>query len=484
MPRILAALTLFALTACSPEAGAQVSVALVTDAVSLPVRLVSPPDDPRLFVVEQDGLIKVFDHDGALRDVFLDLTALTNAGGERGLLGLAFAPDYAASGRFYVNYTDSAGDTRIARYAVSADPDRADPQSAEILLTIDQPYGNHNGGHLEFGPDGMLYAGTGDGGAAGDPENRAQDTESLLGKLLRLDVSGPAGYAIPADNPFVGVPGADEIWALGLRNPWVFSFDTETGDLYVADVGQNELEEVDALPFAAVRGANFGWRLMEGTACYEPGTDCDPGGLVLPVHEYGHGGAPFRCSISGGHVARGDAAPALRGRYLFADYCSRQIWALRWSADGGLQELTDLTPQLTPGPGYADISGLGRDAGGDLYVLDRTGGRVWRIVGADTGGGGVPTPPALEQNAPNPFNPGTEIGFLVPDGGARVALRVFDLLGSEIRTLLDAPLGEGRQTVAWDGTDRRGRDAPGGTYLYRLDLDGAPVATRRMVLLR
>lgn len=484
MTRILAALALLCLTACSPEASAQVSVALVTDAVNLPVRLVSPPGDPRLFVVEQDGLIKVLDPDGALRDVFLDLTALTGASGERGLLGLAFAPDYATSGRFYVNYTDTSGDTRIVRYAVSADPDRADAQSAEILLTIDQPYGNHNGGHLEFGPDGMLYVGTGDGGAAGDPENRAQNVDSLLGKLLRLDVSGATGYAAPADNPFVDAPGADEIWAVGLRNPWVFSFDSETGDLYVADVGQSALEEVDALPFAAVRGANFGWRLMEGTACYEPDTDCNPGGLVLPVHEYGHGGSPFRCSISGGHVARGDAAPALRGSYLFADYCSRQIWALRWTAADGLLEVTDLTAALTPAPGYTDIAGLGRDAAGDLYVLDRSGGRVWRIVGDDTGGGSVPSPPALEQNAPNPFNPGTEIGYRVPDDGARVALRIFDLRGGEVATLVNAVQEGGRRTAAWDGTDGRGREVPGGTYLYRLDVDGAPVAARRMVLLR
>ena len=463
---------------------AQPSATLLTDAVSLPVRLTAPPDDPRLFVVEQGGRIRVFDPDGSPRGVFLDVSGLTGASGERGLLGLAFSPDYASDGRFYIDYTDTAGDTRIARYTVGADPDQADAGSAEILLTIAQPYANHNGGHLEFGPDGMLYVGTGDGGAGGDPENRAQDPDSLLGKLLRLDVSGATGYAVPADNPFVGAPGADEVWALGLRNPWVFSFDSATGDLSIADVGQERLEEVDLLPFAASRGANFGWRLLEGTDCYNPGSDCDPGGLTPPVHQYTHGGSPFRCSISGGAVARGDAAPSLRGRYLFSDFCSNQIWALRWTAADGLLEVTDLTAALTPAQGYQGVAGLGRDAWGDLYVLDRGAGRVWRITDGSTGGGEVPAPPLLEQNSPNPFNPGTEIGYRVPEGGARVAVRVYDLRGDAVALLLDAPRDGGRHTVAWNGTDARGRDVAGGTYLYRLDMDGEPVAARRMILVR
>jgi glucose/arabinose dehydrogenase len=225
------------------------AVEVVLAGLDRPLRLDAPPGDPRLFVVEQGGLIRVFDRGGADRGVFLDLTAATLAGGERGLLGLAFAPDYATSGRFYVNYTDNGGDTRIVRYTVSAaDPDRADPASAEELLLVDQPYGNHNGGMLAFGPDGMLYAGLGDGGSGGDPQNRAQDPSSLLGKLLRLDVSGATGYAVPPDNPFVGGSPRGEIWALGQRNPWVFSFVRATGDLWIADVGQGDMEEIDFAP--------------------------------------------------------------------------------------------------------------------------------------------------------------------------------------------------------------------------------------------
>jgi len=239
----LAALTLTLAAAGPVPAGP--AIRTFTTAVTMPVRVTSPAGDQRVFVVEQDGLIKVFDRDGASRGVFLDLTALTNGAGERGLLGLAFAPDYATSGRFYVNYTDLAGNTQVARYRVGSNPDRANPGSAQILLTVDQPYPNHNGGHLAFGPDGMLYIGLGDGGSGGDPENRAQNVQSFLGKMLRIDVSGSAGYTIPPDNPFVATAPRDEIWALGLRNPWTYAFDALTGDLWIADVGQSALEEID-----------------------------------------------------------------------------------------------------------------------------------------------------------------------------------------------------------------------------------------------
>jgi glucose/arabinose dehydrogenase len=365
-----------------PPAGADsLAVEVVATGLSRPLRLVSPPGDPRLFVVEQGGRIRVFDRNGSDRGVFLDLRAATAAGGERGLLGLAFAPDYATSGRFYVNLTDQAGDSRIMRFNVSvSDPDRADPGSGRQLLLVDQPYANHNGGHLEFGPDGMLYIGFGDGGAANDPENRAQDVSTLLGKMLRLDVSGPTGYTVPADNPFVGKAPRDEIWALGLRNPWVFSFDTATGDLWIADVGQGAREEIDFTPAGSPGGLNYGWRLMEGTACFDPPSGCEPDTLVLPVHEYTHGGSPFRCSISGGHVYRGTAIPSLVGRYLFADYCSNQIWALTPGAAGAAAEVEDLTARLQPPGGYQSIAGIGRDATGELYVLDIGAGTVARIV--------------------------------------------------------------------------------------------------------
>lgn len=368
-----------------PPDDSVLGVEVVLSGLASPLRLDAPTGDPRLFVVEQGGLIRVFDRDGTDRGVFLDLTAATLAGGERGLLGLAFAPDYASSGRFYVNYTDRSGDTRIVRFVVStADPDRADPASAEEILGIDQPYGNHNGGMLAFGPDGMLYVGLGDGGSGGDPQNRAQDLSSLLGKLLRLDVSG-ATYAVPADNPFVGGSPRGEIWALGLRNPWVFSFDRTTGDLWIADVGQGELEEIDFAPADDPGGRNYGWRLMEGTACFNPTSGCEPDTLVLPVHEYGHGGSPFRCSVSGGYVYRGTDVPQLAGRYLFADYCSGQIWALTPAPAGSPPAVAEVTGLLQPPGGWQAIAGFGQDAAGELYVLDIGAGVVARIVARAAG---------------------------------------------------------------------------------------------------
>jgi glucose/arabinose dehydrogenase len=365
-----------------PPASAGLGAEMLLSGLDRPVRLVSPPGDDRLFVVEQVGRIRVYDRDGGDRGVFLDLTGQTVAGGERGLLGLAFSPDYADDGRFYVNYTNRDGDTRIMRYRVStADPDRADPGSAVLVLAVDQPYGNHNGGMIAFGPDGLLYVGMGDGGGSGDTGNRAQDGGTLLGKLLRLDVSPPAGYVIPADNPFVGGAPRDEIWALGLRNPWVFDFDTATGDLWIADVGQDAWEEIDFAPAGEPGGRNYGWRLMEGTACFDPPSGCETAALVLPVHVYAHGGDPFRCSISGGCVYRGTAVPSLAGRYLFADFCSNQIWALTPRAGGGAAPaVEELTAELQPPGGYAGIAGICRDGAGELYVLDVAGGRVVRII--------------------------------------------------------------------------------------------------------
>jgi len=409
---MLAALLL--LSAAGPTT-AQVTARLVVGEVEKPVRLVAPPGDARLFVVEQTGRIRVFDRDGTDRGVFLDLSGIIAADGERGLLGLAFPQDYATSGRFYVDHTGLDGDTRLARYLVSADPDRADAASGVTLLTIDQPFSNHNGGHLEFGPDGMLYFGLGDGGSAGDPGNRAQNGQSLLGKLLRLDVSG-IGYVAAAGNPYIGAPPRDEIWALGLRNPWCFSFDRLSGDLYVADVGQNTLEEIDATP-VGTGGLNYGWRLMEGDACFNPATRCNDGTLTLPIHQYTHGGSPFRCSISGGYVYRGEAIPELQGTYFFADYCRCQIWGLRWTATGGPGMVTDWTAPLTPAGGYTSISAFGQDSDGELYILDHGGGSIHRLEPTTTGS----TPPVtllrLGQNVPNPFNRGTELNWSADPAG-------------------------------------------------------------------
>lgn len=303
----------------------------------------------RLFIVERDGIIRVVNNDPAATTapVFLDIRSRVSAGGETGLLGLAFHPNYAQNGFFYVNYThdqDGTLVTRIARFRVSGNPNAADPNSELILLTVTQPFGNHNAGDLAFGPDGYLYVPLGDGGSGGDPDNRAQNLNDLLGKILRLDVdrsSSGNNYAIPADNPFVGQDGRDEIWAYGVRNPWRISFDRQTGDLYTADVGQNAWEEVSLQPADSPGGENYGWRLKEGTHCFNPGSNCDPGGLTEPIHEYAH--ANGRCSITGGFVYRGQQFPTLQGWYLFADFCSGELFGLapgthspvRFAATGG-----------------------------------------------------------------------------------------------------------------------------------------------------
>jgi len=325
----------------------------------------------RLFVVEQGGRIRILRRGRVLDPPFLDVSSLVIAGGEQGLLGLAFHPEYEANGRFFVNYTDVDGDTVVAEYRVSSsDPDRADPGSARVLLRIDQPFPNHNGGHLAFGPDGYLYIGTGDGGSAADPFGNGQRLDTLLGKLLRIDVDGERPYGIPQDNPFVGREGArPEIWAYGLRNPWRFSFDPEGGALWIGDVGQNALEEVDRA--RADRGAlNYGWNVMEGDRCFEPPTGCDPEGLVQPMAVYPTGTG---CAVIGGHVYRGAEFPALRGGYLFADICNGLIWGLD-AAGPSPQE-----PVRLLDTNHA-ISSFGLDEEGELYVTDLASGEVLHVT--------------------------------------------------------------------------------------------------------
>lgn len=362
----------------------------------------APGDYTRVFIVEQHtGEIEILNiRTGQLNaDPFIDLGALLEAGGnEQGLLGLAFHPDYENNGYFYVNYTaDAGGDTVVARYAVTDDPDIADPGSAFILLTIDQPQSNHNGGWMGFGPaDGYLYIASGDGGGGGDDEpghttgvGNGQDiTDNLLGKMLRLDVNGDdfpgdpsRNYAIPPDNPFVGVTGDDEIWAFGLRNPWRCSFDRDTGDLWIADVGQNTWEEIDYQPADSAGGENYGWRCREGAHEFNTNGDCSLTPFTEPVHEYSHGGSPFRCSITGGYVYRGCAIPTLRGRYFFADYCSNQIWSFIFDGEA-VSDLMDHSAELDPPgePSIASIASFGEDARGELYVCDLSGGEVFRIV--------------------------------------------------------------------------------------------------------
>jgi glucose/arabinose dehydrogenase len=345
---------------------------IVTSGLSQPLYLTHAGDD-RLFVVEKGGAIRII-RDGVLAaEPFLDISDRVNSGAsERGLLGLAFHPGYGENGRFFVNYTDQSGHTVISAFQTSADPDRADPSSELILLTIPQPYPNHNGGLLKFGPDGYLYVGMGDGGAAGDPHNHGQNGATLLGALLRLDVDAQgngANYAVPADNPFIADGGIrNEIWATGLRNPWRFSFDRLTGDLYIADVGQNQIEEISFLAAGTPGGANFGWAIMEGSECYGR-EDCDPAGLVLPLYEYAN--ASGRCSITGGYVYRGEQFPALRGNYFFGDYCSGEVWRLVGTA-------VDTVDVARVAQTNARIASFGEDAQGELYVIDISGG-VYQI---------------------------------------------------------------------------------------------------------
>ncbi|HET6617798.1 MAG TPA: PQQ-dependent sugar dehydrogenase [Gemmatimonadota bacterium] len=345
----------------------------VVEGLDFPVWLTSPPDDPRLFVVEKDGQVVIVENGAPLPNPFLDLSGQVSTGSEQGLLSLAFHPDYAANGRFFVNFTDPAGDTRVVEYRVSsADPDRADPGSARVVLSIEQPFSNHNGGLVLFGPDGMLYVGMGDGGSGGDPQGNGQDLGALLGKMLRIDVDGGQPYASPQDNPFVETAGArPEVWAYGLRNPWRFSFDRETGDLYIADVGQNRIEEVNAVSGAG-RGLNYGWNVMEGTSCFEPREGCDQGGLTLPVTEYDHSEG---CSVTGGYVYRGAAIPDLRGTYLYSDYCSGFVSGFRF-ANGHAENERRFT-ELEPAD--HSVSSFGEDAAGELYIVT-AGGGVYKIV--------------------------------------------------------------------------------------------------------
>ena len=315
----------------------------------------------RLFIVLQTGQIVIYDGQRVLLRPFLDISRLVSCCGEQGLLGLAFHPQYASNGFFYVNYTDRRGNTVVARYSVSRiSPNLANPLSGTPLLTVDQPFANHNGGQLLFGPSGYLHIGLGDGGSAGDPQNNAQNLGVLLGKILRIDVDGAPPYAIPPDNPFVNVPGArPEIWAYGLRNPWRFSFDRLTGDLFVGDVGQAEWEEINFQPASSPGGENYGWRLMEGSDCYDPPTGCDPTGLVLPVLAYDHS---LGCAVIGGFRYRGTQVPGLDGQYLYADYCSGLIWGATPDDAGGWSSTVLLQAPFS-------VSSFGEGPDGELYVL-------------------------------------------------------------------------------------------------------------------
>ena len=372
----LATLGLSLLATTSPARADSVVLDELATGLPSPLGIVNAGDGSgRLFVVLQPGSVRIWTGTELFLQPFLDIEDRVQFSGEQGLLGLAFHPDYATNGELFVTYTNVEGNSVIARYRVTSDPDLVDPDSEEILLTIEQPFGNHNAGQLAFGPDGFLYIATGDGGSANDPDNRAQNLTELLGKLLRIDVDGGTPYAIPPDNPFVGHPGVrEEIWAYGLRNPWRFSFDRENGDLFIGDVGQNEIEEVDLQRGTSMGGENYGWRLMEGSACFDPPAFCDDGTLTLPILEYAHlGDSGFNCSIIGGYRYRGGESPGLGGIYLYGDFCSGNIW-------GGIEQVDGSWIPRLLAETTSDITSFGEDETGELYMVEGSGG-FYRLRG-------------------------------------------------------------------------------------------------------
>jgi len=334
-----------------------------------PVYATAPPGDQRLFIVEQPGRIRIVENGRMIEKPFLDITSKVGFGGERGLLSVAFHPFYRSNGFLFVNYTDKKGDTRIERYTVSADRAVADPRSAKLILTIDQPYANHNGGHNLFGPDGMLYVGMGDGGSQGDPHGNGQNPNALLGKLLRINVDRGDPYTVPDGNPYAKGGGKGEVWAIGLRNPWRFAFDKVNGLLYIGDVGQDRYEEINVAP--AVRpGINYGWNTMDGPSCFRLPL-CNKSAFQQPAFTYGHDDGD--CSIIGGFVYRGRKIPEIAGQYFFADYCGGWVRSVSYANGRGTASHRWLDR------GNGSITSFGEDGQGELYICS-SNGRVYRII--------------------------------------------------------------------------------------------------------
>ncbi len=430
----------------------------------------------RIFVVSQQGVIYVFpnDPDVTSADEFLDISDRVVSGGERGLLGLAFHPDYENNGYFYVNYT--APDplrTVISRFEVSAgDPDVAEVTSEVVILEFDQTRSNHNGGQIAFGPDGYLYIASGDGGGAGDPDDNAQDRTNLLGAILRIDVDNTQdglNYAIPDDNPFAGNTEGyrEEIYAYGLRNPWRMSFDFETGWLWCGDVGQVDWEVIHLIE----NGKNYGWNIIEGSHCYPMGTECDKTGLELPLYEYewGEDGQ----AITGGYVYRGSDHPDLYGKYVYGDYVFGTIWALEYEEGGDTVNTKLLDTDFR-------ISSFGVDQQGEIYIIDySSNSRIYTFdaVSSADSGYDLPVEYRLHQNYPNPFNNETTISFSIPEP-EHVTISVFNLVGQQIGTIADRHFNPGEYSIAWNA-----EGLSSGVYFYRITA-GEFAETKRMILLQ
>jgi glucose/arabinose dehydrogenase len=437
----------------------------------------------RLFVVEQSGIIKVFQNDPQVSSAgeFLNITGRVNdSGNEEGLLGLAFHPDFQTNGYFYVNYTTNQPDrTVISRFSVSAtNPNLADPNTELIILEFSQPHSNHNGGQIAFGPsDGYIYIATGDGGSFGDPDCNAQDRATLLGAILRIDVDTTAGnleYGIPPDNPFSNNTNGyrEEIFAYGLRNPWRFSFDPPSGQLWTADVGQNTWEEINLV----VNGGNYGWSIFEGNHCYNSPWPCNPPcdstGLIMPVWEYSHS---LGQSITGGYVYRGTSVPELSGKYIYADYVSGRIWALEYDSTGIVQNSLLIDTNLL-------ISSFGTDEARELYIC-AFDGKIYRFqptVNSIKGENIFPTTDhLLGQNYPNPFNGQTVIPVYLANE-AQIRVVVHDILGKKVGTVMDQYISAGDHFFNWvvfNGSDSK---MASGLYFYQLYVDEIPVDQRQM----
>lgn len=449
---LLAIITSFATKAQNIE------LQLIKDGYSSLLGLEHAGDD-RLFTVEQNGLIKILNPDGTINPTpFLNISSIITPGGERGLLGLAFHPDYATNGFFYVNYVDSSANTQIARYTVSADPNVADPSSALPILSYIQPFSNHNGGDIKFGPDGFLYIASGDGGLGGDPGNRAQNINVLLGKLLRIDVNNPAGgnnYGIPADNPFAGsIPGRDEIWAYGLRNPWRFSFDETTNDLWIADVGQDAVEEINKVN-ATEAGINYGWRCYEGSNPFNNETSCpNESELAFPVAEYNH---PLGRSITGGYVYRGTTYPDLQGLYIFADF------------DTGIIGTVDANDNFT-NLGVLESgnwSSFGQGPDNELYILDFSGSiyQITTLLGIDENN-------PLEKLVilfPNPVSDSFTISM---ENDTISTIKISDIKGS---LLFEFDVNNSTKTISTNTLTQ-------GIYLVRVTNNAGLTAVKKLVI--
>jgi len=437
------AIVTIGLLAFAPQAPTPLTTVFIAGGLTSPVQVTAPPGDAsRLFIVEQfTKSIRIVKNGSLLTAPFLFVPAPVMVGGEQGLLGMAFHPDYANNGYFYVNYTiQPAGATVIERYQVSAaNPDAADPNSKFLIMTLPQPFSNHNGGMLAFSPvDGYLYIGLGDGGSGFDPQGNGQNLNTKLGKMLRIDVNTPAGvpYAVPPSNPFVGMPSVQpEIWAYGLRNPWRYSFDRFTGDLWIADVGQEDYEEVNFQSAASAGGQNYGWKCYEGNA---PLGSCSPSGVTFPIYEYKHSVLPG-CAIIGGYVYRGYQIADLRGSYFFSEWCKSKVYSFRY-VSGAVADFQDRTAQLQPAGGQYNVgtvASFGEDAAGELYIVNYVAGELYQIVSASPSisgvaswGAGTPgctgVPEISANSSPIIGNPNFKIRFT---GGASNALGL--LMGTD-----------------------------------------------------